>query len=426
MRSTGLWALLLVSQITYAASGVMLREEVLRSEPAMDARVIAPISRGTPIEIEQRAGGWMRVSTAAQSGWVRVFSVRGGQETAPASLWGRIKSAFVQSSGSSQRAVAVAGLRGTDPVQIFAEQGENAVLALERYRPDKTQAEEFANEVGLTQRNVRYFDVDTQPDAGLARWLKRGSSTPMTLHSLSLPTAVLLGKTTPAQDARIGAHIAGQILQKSSLLQNTAVQRYVNLVGNRVAMQSESSDLPWRFAVLESSELFAIAAPGGFVFLTAGLYQNLDSEAELAALLGSQIAQVIRRQPMAYLQSQAQTLSFTPSTSTDADAAYLADLLGDASEYLGRTLDASSVFEADRSGLVLATRAGYAPYALGILLQNLGQIPPTHPDMALYARSHPPLAERLQRLEETLGSSMDALSGQLQEKRFQQFNPIAQ
>lgn len=418
---------MLATQAVHAASGVMLRDEALREYGTADAPAIAQLTRGAPVEILQRNGGWMRVQAGGRDGWVRVFSVRGGNEAPAASVWGKIKSVFLQSGSDARGLVAVAGLRGLDATQVIAAQIEAVMASLAAYEPNSAQVEAFARAAGLKRQELAYLDPPSQEDAGLVRWLKRGGTAAESVKppALALHSAMLLGKLEAADAQRIGAHIASQIVQKAPLAADAAVQRYVNQVGGWLALQTENPAQTWRFGVLDSDEIFTVSAPGGFVFLTRGLYQKLGSEAELAVVLGGEMTQVLRHQAMPYLKDKAQTLA--PPAAEDkatGDAQFLIDLIGDASDYLGRTLEPQRLFEADRAGLVLAVRAGYEPYAFATLLQTLGSLPPSDPNLALYSRTRPAPELRLQHLAETMaaeGRRFDRFIGQSQAQRFQQF-----
>src|SRR5690606_17130438 len=68
--------------------------------------------------------------------------------------------------------------------------------------------------------------------------------------------------------------------------------RYVNLVGQTVAEVSDRPTLPYHFAILNSQEQNAFAAPGGYIFITVGLLKSLKNEAELAGVLAHEVAHV--------------------------------------------------------------------------------------------------------------------------------------
>ena len=86
-----------------------------------------------------------------------------------------------------------------------------------------------------------------------------------------------------------------QVLAEYGALANPRLQTYVNGVGQRLAQQSHRSNLQWTFTVLDSPEINAFALPGGFVYITRGLMAYLDSEAELAGVIGHEIGHVTAR-----------------------------------------------------------------------------------------------------------------------------------
>ncbi len=86
-----------------------------------------------------------------------------------------------------------------------------------------------------------------------------------------------------------------QVLQEYSVYANPKVQAYVDALGQRLAKQSHRSQLEWHFTVLDSPEINAFALPGGYVYVTRGIMAYLDSEADLAAVIGHEIGHVTAR-----------------------------------------------------------------------------------------------------------------------------------
>src|SRR4051812_35662105 len=74
---------------------------------------------------------------------------------------------------------------------------------------------------------------------------------------------------------------------------DAAVQRYVTEVGKRTARSAGREDLAWEFKVLDSAQINAFALPGAKVYITSGLLAKLEDEAQLASVLGHEVAHVV-------------------------------------------------------------------------------------------------------------------------------------
>lgn len=231
---------------------------------------------------------------------------------------------------------------------------------------------------------------------------------------------------TQQEEVAIGREITGSLLGAAPLVKDEKLQRYVNQVGRWVANQSERSELPWRFGVIDSADINAFAAPGGYVLITKGLYLQLQNEAQLAGVLGHEIAHVTKKHQLKVLQKQ-QLLSFGANklSSIWAKNNQLAQKAIDSgAEISARSLDKDAEFEADRMGMVLATRAGYEPFGLAEVLQGIAQTTKTDQSVALLFKTHPHPDERLSKLGDSVGNKLDLIkNGKTLEQRFYQIKP---
>lgn len=224
----------------------------------------------------------------------------------------------------------------------------------------------------------------------------------------------------------VGREISGSLLGASPLVKNDALQQYVNQVGRWVASQSERADLPWKFGVIESEDINAFSAPGGYVLLTKGLYQKLQNEAQLAGVLGHEIAHITKKHQLKVLQKQ-QLLGYSASRLSmilAKDNQLAKKAIDSGAEISARSLDKEAEFEADRMGMVLATRSGYEPYGLAEVLQTIAQTNKTDNSVALLFKTHPHPDERLAKLGDSAGNKFDVIkSGKTLESRFYVLKP---
>ena len=164
------------------------------------------------------------------------------------------------------------------------------------------------------------------------------------------------------------------------------------------------------FGVIDSADVNAFAAPGGYVFITRGLYSLLRDEAELAGVLGHEVAHVVKKHHLKLLQkSEAIDAGSKVLKKQMGDDKIAKTLVGSGAEILARGLDKDAEFEADRMGVVLAARSGYDPFGSPAVLQEISSAAADSSSVALLFKTHPHPDERLSRLGTAMGSRFDAL-----------------
>ncbi len=215
-----------------------------------------------------------------------------------------------------------------------------------------------------------------------------------------------------ADERRIGAELSARLVGACKPVADAALQQYVNRVGRWVAAQGERPGLPWTFAVLDCEDINAFAAPGGYVFVTRGLYRELRSEAELAGVLGHEITHVNERHHLKLLlqgkllEKGAERLG--RETGGQESSVRLVNM---GAEVFARSLDKRAELESDRHGVVLAARAGDDAFAFLDLLDRLASRGADESQLAFLYKTHPPMWERREALEQAIGTRFDTLGG---------------
>ncbi|MGB1125492.1 MAG: M48 family metalloprotease [Phycisphaeraceae bacterium] len=98
------------------------------------------------------------------------------------------------------------------------------------------------------------------------------------------------------EEVELGAEAAPQFIEQSGgELPDDAIVQYVREMGADLASQSEMPDIDWEFYVLDSQVINAFALPGGKVFISRGLMEKMDNEAQLAGVVGHEIGHVTAR-----------------------------------------------------------------------------------------------------------------------------------
>lgn len=187
-----------------------------------------------------------------------------------------------------------------------------------------------------------------------------------------------------------GRFVSGQILGAAKLNHNRELQRYINLVGRRVADQSDRRDLAWSFGVIDSTAVNAFAAPGGQILVTSQLLQLLESEDELAAVLAHEVAHIVRKHHYRVIRKQRMLEFGAQAVKISEDQSGMSEKLASmVAQILARGLDQSAEYEADRDGMIYAARAGYDASALIRVIEKLGSLSAKEPSNELLFSTHP-------------------------------------
>ena len=226
----------------------------------------------------------------------------------------------------------------------------------------------------------------------------------------------LVGTVSDADEQALGREIAGRLLAAYPLVENDAVQRYVNQVGRYLTVHGPRPGLNWTFGVIQNDDINAFAAPGGYIFVTRGLYRTLASEAELAGVLSHEMVHINERHYVKLLQQQRILALGQEYLLGRVTSATVQQLAGSGVELYARSLDKDAEYACDRVGIQASAQAGYDPFAYLALLDRLGA--ETHVDqLALLYKTHPHPASRLDALEQLIGSRWDGLGGKVETGR---------
>ena len=221
----------------------------------------------------------------------------------------------------------------------------------------------------------------------------------------------------------IGESLALEGLQRfGKPVSNESLQQYVNLVGNAVAANSKRSTIPYRFAVLDSPVQNAFAAPGGVIFISKAMLGVLENESELAAVLAHEVGHVAGKHAIRSIR-RAQFLegvgTITAANMKGASGKQFESMIGDLQSVLfDKGLDKEMEFEADAAAMETTYRTGYDPRAMISVLKKLQKVQASSEKKGSWFSTHPPLDERIERLEALLKNYPDAGSLAKVKERF--------
>ncbi|APW44263.1 M48 family metalloprotease [Rhodoferax saidenbachensis] len=230
-------------------------------------------------------------------------------------------------------------------------------------------------------------------------------------------------RSVMSEEAEIaeGAKAHQEVLKEYGVYKNTAVQNYVNTLGQKLATHSHRSNLQWHFTVLDSPEINAFALPGGYVYVTRGIMAYMESEADLAGVIGHEIGHVTARHgaQRATSQQNAGIGVFAASVLGAVAEAYGVSGAGQLAGQVSQTVAAGYVasygrdqeLQADKLGAEYLARSNYDPHNMVDVITVLknqerfaadeakaaGRPVPTGGD---WLASHPSNDQRLQNITE--------------------------
>lgn len=179
---------------------------------------------------------------------------------------------------------------------------------------------------------------------------------------------------TESRELRMGHQGDQQIKQRYALYDSQGMQEYVESIGQRLARAGHRAGIPYRFTLLDSAEVNAFALPGGYVYVSRGILPYLNSEAELAGVIGHEIGHVTARHSVQRISAAqgaqiglAVVQIFVPAIRTQAGGTAI-DLLGNA---LLAGYGRDQELQADQLGAEYLARTGYDPGAMARSLEVL-------------------------------------------------------
>ena len=191
--------------------------------------------------------------------------------------------------------------------------------------------------------------------------------------------------------------------QRFGVVQDPAVHKYVSLVGLTLAKASDRPELPWTFIVLDTDGVNAFASPGGYVHITRGALGLIKNEAELAGVLGHEIAHVTRKHTINALRKGSAVKIGTAAASSRAS--FLGSVANRVYEnVLENAYDRGDELDADKVGVQFAGKVGYNGTALGTFLQRLDDRNKDQAERNGLFASHPDTKERIDKANATASS----------------------
>ena len=239
----------------------------------------------------------------------------------------------------------------------------------------------------MTRRTVLAFPALLLGTALLAGPIASCARNPVTgKNELSL--------VSEGQEIEMGRQASQEVAQTIGFVDDPELQAYVAAIGKRMAAKSERPQLPWEFHVVNDAAVNAFALPGGFIYVTRGLLAHMNSEAELATVLGHEVGHVTARHSVQQIsKAQLATLGLGVGSILSSDVAQFAGIASQGLGVLFLKYGRDAENQADDLGFKYALGLNYDVREMANVFQTLnrasqvggggGRLPEwlsTHPD----------------------------------------------
>jgi Zn-dependent protease with chaperone function len=406
----------------------------VHAEPDLASATVATLPKDAAVSVAAQQGLWYQLEpgTDGTAGYVRVNAIRLAGTGAKKS--DTLQVLLTAKSGRG-RVSETAGVRGIEESELRSAGFDAAQLdAMHGHRVAAGDASAWAAGQGLAATTIpwpgeaapsRYeaavAAASGAPAApapkkarggafgGFAKGLLGGLGGSAVASAIGVAEKAVpqSGEELAQAELELGPMVAGRVLGARPLWDDADAQHRVNVVGRWVASNTTRPDLPWTFAVIDSPELNAFAAPGGYVLVTRGLYELLESDAELAAVLGHEIGHVVQRDHYEVVRKQELAASLqglvgsqVPSGGSIGESLARGFVERHGAAMLMTRLDREAEHRADAFAQLYLARSGLNPLALYAVLQKMAAVGGAGGGLAQLYSTHPTLASRLDRLDQ--------------------------
>ena len=217
-------------------------------------------------------------------------------------------------------------------------------------------------------------------------------------------------------EVSIGRGVAREVESKFKVLHDPELAAYVDKVGQRIARVGERPNLEYHFKILDDPMINAFACPGGFIYVTTGTLRTIESEAELAGILGHETGHVTARHAVKKIQGMLAYTILVSLLLKDKDARQIIDavfsliLLGYSRE---------DEFQSDWLGTRYAYEADYDPRGLRDFLAKLKKLEKRKPlAIETLISSHPSTSQRIKKIDHQIQQFSDMSGKKIYQTEF--------
>ncbi len=217
-----------------------------------------------------------------------------------------------------------------------------------------------------------------------------------------------------SQEIAMGRDYDKQVAASIGLYPDSAWQQYIQQIGARLAATSERPNLPWTFRVVDDPVVNAFALPGGFIYVTRGILAHLNSEAELASVVGHEIGHVTARHSVSQMsKQQLAKVGLAVSSIASPEFERYAGLASTALGVLFLKYSRDHESQADHLGLRYMSRGNFDPREMPGVFRMLDRVSAAQGGGRIpeWLATHPNPENRRERIEQEVAALPQNFSG---------------
>lgn len=215
-----------------------------------------------------------------------------------------------------------------------------------------------------------------------------------------------LSLISEAQEIQMGKEASAGDVQRVGEFASGPATALVKRIGADMAAKSERPQLPWEFHLLDDAAVNAFAYPGGYIFVTRGLMTHLNSEAELAEVIGHEIGHVTAKHTVAAMSKQQITqIGLVGASILSPQVAKFGDVLGASASLLFMKFGREDELQSDALGFKYSMALGYDVRESPKVFNTLGRLSESAgARIPEWQSTHPDPGNRVQRAEQRIAA----------------------
>ncbi len=289
--------------------------------------------------------------------------------------------------------------------QTYDEFFKQCLLRFENRTEESGQEEEYIGNVKSGLFHSKSFNHLPKPeDQVILHSLKEAEEKGFKPCPICYPALHASTEAADSLELQLGQEIAGIVEHYYRVYHDEKLEAWVDKVGQKLVAQTPRRNLRYIFTILNTDEVNAFATAAGYVYVTKGLLDVMESEDELAGVLSHEVAHIVRKHAVTQYKRAANISLIGAVGVVLSGGGTAADLLSDFSQSLIMNgYDRKYEREADQLALVYLLKANYDPQDFLKVLVKLQDLEKSEPSkIQVYFSSHPATSERIKRAEEFL------------------------